>query len=223
MELKITSQPSLNNLTAASVKLMLPVVALLLSFCMLAEAQDQTTAAVTTIRSALTPILVALGIAYVTRRRAIGGWLFYFYLSVFGSIAISWVFVIPALKTLFLDTEIRDFYWWISAVDYLLPLAASFALWILAIRLLFKKQRVTRNLTAMKYATAIAVAANLVSAYISTKYFAGDPSSGLTYLSLVSSIIWCAYWLLSKRVQYVMTRGNVPWDYEEFKQHLKGR
>lgn len=199
-------------------------VLLLTLFNLPALAQDPSTdSAVAAVRSL--PVLwlfVALGIAYVTRRRAVGGWLFYFYMTMFGSMAVSMLLVFPSLSTLAEDGW-DAFYWWMAVLDLIPWLIATVLTWFFGIRLLFKKFRSTNNLKAMRYAMVSVLLFSIVRVVITFRVFPNDPSLVQNFIGLITSTIWCFYWLFSKRVTYVMTLGNESWNYKEFKESISAK
>lgn len=71
------------------------------------------------------PFILAGMIAYVTRRMAIGGWLFYFYLGLCLSAVITTFMAVSSLPNL--NPEGWDmFYWWMAVLDYI-PLLMAMA------------------------------------------------------------------------------------------------
>lgn len=197
---------------------------LLTVFTLPAMAQDPSTeSAVAAVRSSpLVGLFVALGIAYVTRRRAIGGWLFYFYMTMFISMAVSILLVFPSLATLFEDGW-DAFYWWMAVLEFIPWLIATLLTWLFGIRLLFKKYRSANNLKAMRYAMVSVLLFSIVRVVITFRVFPNDPSLVQNIIGLISSTIWCFYWLFSKRVMYVMTLGNKSWNYNEFKEAFSAK
>ncbi len=169
--------------------------------------------------TALAPLFVALGIAYVTRRMAIGGWLFYYYLGLYVSAPIM---VLSAVASF---TNLQPSGWEDKALYAFVVL--SYIPWFLAFtlnlifstRLLFKSQRNEKNTKIVRYvllALVITSAAGVVIDYI---YFPEDVP--LDILSLISSSIWCLYFFFSKRVKYVLARWTGEWNYDAFKSNQR--
>lgn len=165
----------------------------------------------------LYPFLIAAGIAYVTRRMAIGGWLFYFYLVLFVSSIFTITMAIVSLPNLHPDGWDR-FYWVMALLNYIPWLLAHFLVLIFATRLLFKSQRNDKNLRILWYVFLVSVAANLLSAVTGYRYFSDDSLGNImSVFALISASIWCSYFFLSKRVKYVLASDSGEWDYETFK------
>ena len=161
-------------------------------------------------------ILIPLGLAYVTRRMAIGGWLFLYYLSLLASIALVSILIIPSLPV-FLDEGWSPLYWWIAFFDLVPWLVATALTWCFGLLLLFKHFRNARNLKLMRYSLLAVFTFSLLRVLLAVNY--PDPDSPMVVLimGLVSSAVWSLYWWMSKRVKCVMTRAIEPWDYKAFK------
>jgi len=166
---------------------------------------------------ALLPFLMAAAIAYLTRRRAIGGWLFYFYLGLFLSVFFVAAMAVPTISNLNPEGW-EPFYWWMAVIDYVPWLLATVATFIFGFRLLIKSQRTQNNVIKMRYAMLAVLICSVIGTFISFRYFPDDEGGNvLSAFSLVSSAVWCLYWFVSERVQYVLTRGDTAWDYKEFR------
>lgn len=165
----------------------------------------------------LMPFILAGMIAYVTRRMAIGGWLFYFYLGLCLSVVITTFMAVSSLPNL--NPEGWDmFYWWMAVLDYIPLLMATAASFIFGVRLLFRSQRNSGNLRIMRFALLAVVIFNVTSIFIGGRFFPEDESGNvLSAFGAVFSSIWCVYWFVSRRVKYVMTLGDHEWNYEDFK------
>jgi hypothetical protein len=166
----------------------------------------------------LTPLIIIF-VFYLTRRRAVGGWLSYYYYNLFMGGLFAVATAMTSLENL--NSEGRDtFHWWMSVVDYVPGQVALIAELIFGVRLLFRSQRNKRNLMLMRYSTLATFVSSIVSSVVTYKYFPDDGGGFLTSLHLIASLTWCWYWFISKRVEYVMTRGNLEWNYEEFKREM---
>ncbi len=160
------------------------------------------------------PLFIAIGIAYVTRRRSIGGWLLYYYLQLYGAVLITTLLIATiadnlqptgwedkALYTLFV----------ISVVPALLLKALEA---IFATRLLVKSQRNEKNVKIVRYILLTSVIINAISLAIDYYHFHGNLP--LSIFALIFSSIWCLYFFLSYRVEYVLSRWTGMWDYDSF-------
>lgn len=170
---------------------------------------------------ALYPILIAAGIAYVTRRRAIGGWLFYYYLVLYLSSALAVLMAIATLPNLHPDGW-DTFYWMLAVISYVPWLLSKLAELIWGSRLLIRSQRTARNLGIMRRIFGTQVALLIVSLIIGYAYFPEDENGNLMdIISLIVASVWCAYFYVSKRVRYVLAGGARDWSYEAFRGQLK--
>lgn len=147
-------------------------------------------------------IVVPCAIAYVTRRMAIGGWLFVYYLSLF----FSFLFFIQVSIIRKEPTSLNYVDSLILAVEYLVFVA----LFLFSGRLIFKSQRNRENVKILKCVLLASVTINAINVAI---YY--DFPSGY---NLVFYLVWTAYFFSSRRVDCVLANGDGKWDYESFKQ-----
>jgi hypothetical protein len=154
-------------------------------------------------------LFVAWGIAYLTRRRAIGGWLLYYYIQLYMSLLVSLIFfpqVISNLAPGEWDSTMRYVLFVLSTVPVVLAQGLeAFA----ATRLLFSRNE--KNLHFLRKVLVALVAASGVSLAIDIAYFPEAPSIALDVLTFVFSGIWTAYFLKAKRVRLVFI--ELAWDY----------
>jgi hypothetical protein len=154
-------------------------------------------------------LLVTLAIVYLSRRRAIGGWLLYFYVQLYLSLAVSMIFipqVISNLNPRQWDNSFLYVMFFLSVVPVLLVEVIEV---IVATRLLFRRNensvRVLRNtLVALVITSAAAIAIDL-------GYFR-DASLFFDVLTLAFAIIWTLYFSRSKRVRSVFIDNK--WTYD---------
>lgn len=186
------------------------VAALVPPSTVLAQQADPTAAT-----RGLMPLILAAMIAYVTRRMAIGGWLFYFYLwLMFGSV-IAIVMAYPVIgdyfrPSLWYDTKI----YWLSCLSYLPWLASFIAVFLSAVRLMFPSQRNKGNAMLLRYSLLALSTAGIIGLIIELVYFPEDAI--LSVISLTSASILCLYFFLSKRVKYVFDNWSGEWSYDDF-------
>ena len=164
---------------------------------------------------ATAPILLALAIAYVTRRMSIGGWLFYYYLILYGSI----------LMNLFLGVLTIENYnpaGWENETIYILFLISTLPLYIIllvemifATKLLIKSKRNPKNVKILRNILVASVIINLIIFGIDYSYF--PDNLAISGLALFLSGIWCSYFIVSERVKYVFENWSGNWDYQSFK------
>ncbi len=154
-------------------------------------------------------LFLAWGIAYLTRRRAIGGWLLYFYIQLYLSLLVSLIFVPQIISDLSpgeWDSAIRYVLFFLSAVPVLL--AEGFEAYA-ATKLL--RTRNEANLLLLRKALVVLVVTSGASVAINVFYFSDAPSIVLDVLTFVYAAIWTAYFTKAKRVRLVFVEGK--WDY----------
>lgn len=155
-------------------------------------------------------LFVAWAIAYLSRRRAIGGWLLYFYIQLYLSLLLSLLFLPATLGNL------RPSEWdssklyvlnLISVVPVLLLMLAEVyaATMLLARRTEANVKILRRVLIGLSLASGIALG-------IDVAFFAEAPTLFFDIITFVFAVIWLAYFYKAKRVLLVFVERN--WDYE---------
>jgi len=156
-------------------------------------------------------LLVAWLIAYLTRRRAIGGWLLYFYLQLYMSLLLSLFFIpkiITNLNPTEWDTVLRYVLFALSVVPVLLAgLLEAFA----ATKLLFTRNE--GNLRFLRKVLFLVLAASIVSIAVDGAYFSDNGAVALDTLTLIFAVIWNLYFAKARRVQLVFV--DKAWHYED--------
>jgi hypothetical protein len=161
------------------------------------------------------PLFVALGIAYVTRRMSIGGWLFYYYLQLYGTVLIT------TLLGAMIADNLQPAGWEDKALYALFVLTVVPTLLlktietIFATRLLVKSQRNEKNVKVVRYILLTSVVISTGSLVIDFYHFRDNLL--LSIFGLVFSFLWCLYFFLSHRVDYVLSHWNGVWNYDSFK------
>lgn len=153
---------------------------------------------------------ITFAIAYLSRRRAIGGWLLYFYLQMYLSMLISLLFVPQVISNL------QPSHWgnaqlyvmfFLSVVPVLIAqLAEIVAATVLLVR------RSEPNLNFLRYVLTALGVASIVSIAIDLAYFKDDPAMVFDFVTAFFSIVWAAYFRKAKRVTAVFVSRN--WSYE---------
>ncbi|MBN1547237.1 MAG: hypothetical protein JW902_11305 [Syntrophaceae bacterium] len=161
------------------------------------------------------PLGITLAIAYVTRRMAIGGWLFYYYLQLYIGVLLTIAFI-PAIvnnlqPTGWEDKTIYGFF----VFSIVPPLLVKVLEVIFATRLLFKSQRNEKNVKTVRYVLLSSVIFSIISLVIDGYYF--RENAGLSIYAVIFASIWCLYFFYSYRVDYVLSRRTDPWNYDNFK------
>jgi len=161
------------------------------------------------------PLFVAIYIAYLTRRRAIGGWLLYYYLQLSGNILIT-VLLITTIAGNLQPTGWEDKALYTLFVLSVVPALLLKALEaIFATRLLFKSQRNEKNVKIVRYILLTSVIIDAIS--LAIDYYHFHDNLPLSIMALIFSFIWCLYFFLSYRVEYVLSRWTGIWNYDSFK------
>jgi len=157
-------------------------------------------------------LFVAWAIAYLSRRRAIGGWLLYFYIQLYLSFLFSLLFL-PAIFGNLRPSE------WDSSKLYVLNLISVVPVLLLtaaevyaATMLLARRSEgnvifLRRVLLALAVASAIALGIDLT-------FFEDAPTLFFDVITLVFAVIWLAYFYRAKRVRLVFIEGK--WEYASY-------
>ena len=156
-------------------------------------------------------LFLGLAIAYLSRRRQIGGWLLYYYMQLFVSMVMTCVVSLPTIVKQIQPTE------WDSAslyVWYLLSTVPELAIFmaeiILSALLLFRRNETTLRL--VRFTQLALVVATGVSLCISFVHFDESTTIILESYSLFFAIVWFWYFRTATRVQCVFIERR--WDYE---------
>jgi hypothetical protein len=153
-------------------------------------------------------LFIACGLAYVTRRRRIGGWLLYFYVQLYSSALMQLVFLPRALAD-FRPSHWDDaslYVWYIVSASA--QILAQLAVVVLATTLLARRTQL--NVQRTTWATGAQAGAASLALALNLSVFHDTVAATLSGLVLVFSSIWCAYFLRSLRVRRVFIEQN--WD-----------
>lgn len=145
--------------------------------------------------------LVGLLIVYLSRRRAIGGWLLYFYLGVYMGALIQLAFVATSWASLSPSAWDSSARYAIYLVSYVPCVVALYLVVIAATYLLIQRNASVVRLLRLALATQFALTA--ISTFLDVAYFHDDSSLPLDCITLVSTGIWSLYFWKSKRVRLV--------------------
>jgi len=154
--------------------------------------------------------LIAIAIAYFSRRRPIGSWLLCYYVQLYSAIALTtWIFAV-SYQDLVPST-------WDSAIRYVMYLLtviplqiARIAEVVLGTRLLL--QRTEERLRNLRMILIAMVVTSAVAVGIDAYFFALAQKVFPDALALGLSIVWLAYFFKAKRVRLVFIEGK--WEYE---------
>lgn len=154
-------------------------------------------------------LFLALAVAYLTRRRAIGGWLFYFYLQLYSSVLISLLFigrVVANLNPGNWDSSFLYVLFFLSTVPVLIAQLAEITLGTM---LLF--QRNERNVQWLRTALVALAITSGISLGIDLAYFSEFPNIFFDVLTFLFASVWAIYFWRSKRVRLVFVERAWNW------------
>jgi len=150
-------------------------------------------------------------IVYFSRKKAIGGWLLYYYVQLYISILIAVGILFISLNNFkpshWEDVSLYPFYLISVVPSYLLSLVQLF----ISTKLLFIKYRNINNLKFLRMIMLVTIIFDVIGLAIDLKHFSDNVF--LSVYSLIISIIWCAYFYTSKRVNAVFIENK--WEYIE--------
>lgn len=170
-------------------------------------------AANTSTPTAPSGFLIALLVVYATRRRAIGGWLFYFFVQTYFSALLAGVLTAMGAS----NFEMAR---WDSAklyVWYLLSLVPALAAqaWEVIVATQLLRNRTAQNLERMRTATTAVLVTAAVALCIDIAYFDQAVTLMMDILGLFFAIVWFAYFRRSLRVKAVFVDHNWVNPHEE--------
>lgn len=187
----------------------------LLSICpAIAFAADATSSTANAGRSGA--LLLTFAIVFLTRKRAIGGWLAYYYVGLFFSIFILFFDLMMAFQNLNPNL-------WNDKTEYLFGLISTILPTIIQIIVIFYSALLIINLfrdrnnidalNKLRYSLLAGLAVNGICAVIDMVFF--PDTVFFSIISLIWYSIWNLYFHKSKRVQWVFVFDK--WDYQKFK------
>lgn len=157
-----------------------------------------------------------LAIAFWSRRRPTGGWLFFYYFTLYTGCILSLAVT---------DFELLSPSGWGDPAFYALyvlgigPTLLTFILEIIfSTRLLFKSQRNRRNVNALRYVLAASIGTAIWEGVVNYYFFPDLDNLRFDIAAVISFSIWCRYFFVSRRVAYVFSNWQGEWSYESFAQ-----
>lgn len=157
-------------------------------------------------------LFIAWAIAYLSRRRAIGGWLLYFYIHLYLSFLASLLFLPATLSNLRpseWDSTKLYVLFIISTVPVVLLIAAEV---YAATKLLV--QRTEANVRILRKVLLALASASGIAFGIDLSFFEDELTLFSDVVTFVFAAIWLAYFSKAKRVQLVFIEGK--WDYSSY-------
>lgn len=162
-------------------------------------------------------LVVLPAIAYLSRRRAIGGWLLVFYIQLFVAIPFGLLFIPQTIMEL--NPNIWDNYldyamFFVSAV----PITLAWVFEVFAgTKLLLSKNG--KNLNLLKLSLAILAGASIISLVIDAAYFSDEIFIAIDSWTLFLSLVWLWYFAKARRVAKVFVEKN--WVYQDNSERRK--
>jgi hypothetical protein len=154
-------------------------------------------------------LFVALALAYLTRRRAIGGWLLYFYLQLYSSLLMSLLFINRVTVNLAPETWDSAFLYVLFFLGTVPVLLAQLAEVTLGTVLLFHRN--ARNVQWLRTALLALAMTSGISLGIDLAYFNEFPSIFFDVLTFLFACVWTIYFWRSKRVRLVFIERAWDW------------
>lgn len=159
-------------------------------------------------------LLLAAAIPFLSRRRAIGGWLLYFYIQLYATAFIALVFLTQLISDLnprTWDDPLLYVMFFLSVVPvYVAQVAEVLAATIL----LFWRNE--KNLMFLRTTLFAVIAASAATVTIDAVYFSDDTTALLGLVTLVFAIVWSLYFSKARRIRMVFVDRN--WDYASYSQ-----
>lgn len=155
-------------------------------------------------------LFLAWAVAYLSRRRAIGGWVLYFYIQLYISLLFSLLFL-PATLGNLRPAE------WDSSKLYVLNFVSAVPVLLLLLgevgaATLLLARRSEANVKILRKVLAALVMASAIALGIDITYFDEAATLYFDVVTLAFAVIWLAYFHKARRVRLVFIEGK--WDYE---------
>jgi len=158
---------------------------------------------------------VALAIAYLTRRRKIGGWLFYYYFQAYAGLVILFLVLVLSLQDYqpsgWEDKALYTLFIISTLPSYLLKLLEA----TVASLLLFKRYRTQQFINYLKYVLITEIVIQGMTLFIDYYHF--PDNLVLTVMVGILALVWYLYFNSSFRVYCVLSHPDWRWNYENFK------
>ena len=151
-------------------------------------------------------LFIAFAIVYLSRRRAIGGWLLYFYIQLYLSFTISLIFVPQTLTNLNPKQWDNSFLYVMFFLSVVPVMVTEILEIIAATKLLLRRNE--QNVNFLRKILITLVATSAIAFAIDIAYFSEDPAVIFDVLTLVFGIIWALYFSKARRVKLVFIAKN---------------
>lgn len=157
-------------------------------------------------------LFVAWAIAYLSRRRAIGGWLLYFYIQLYLSFLFSLLFL-PAIFGNLRPSEWDSSKLYVLNLISVVPVLFLTAAEVYAATMLLARRSEGKVIFLRRVLLALAVASTIALG-IDLTFFEDAPTLFFDVITLVFAVIWLAYFYRAKRVRLVFIEGK--WEYASY-------
>ncbi|MFH0812459.1 MAG: DUF2569 family protein [Pseudomonadota bacterium] len=157
-------------------------------------------------------LFIAWAIAYLSRRRAIGGWLLYFYIQLYLSTVFSLFFLPTTLSNL------RPGQWdranlYVLYILSTVPVLVTTALEVwAATKLLFRRSE--KNVAFLRKILVALMVVSAAALTIDLAYFKEAVTLYFDIVTLIFSLVWFAYFLKAKRIRLVFIEN--AWDHSTY-------
>jgi len=156
---------------------------------------------------------ITFAIVYFSRKRAIGGWLFYYYFKLYIGAFISLIFLIMNISKFELSAWSSNYYllamYFLSTYPFYIIEVFEI---IFASKLLNYGNRELVHVNKLRTVLKIMIAVTILQLAIDLFYF--PESSVFSTFAVTSAIIWYVYFKVSRRVDWVLIRNK--WNYDDF-------
>lgn len=157
-------------------------------------------------------IFIAFAIAYLSRRRAIGGWLLYFYIQLYVSLAFSLFFSSQILSNLNPNQWDDSFLYVMFFLSVVPVLVTEIIEGIVATMLLIRRNE--KNLDYLQKILSALVATSAIALVIDVSYFREFQTLFLDIFIFIFAVIWKFYFLKAPRIRSVFIERN--WAYVSY-------
>jgi hypothetical protein len=158
---------------------------------------------------------ITLLLVYFTRKRKIGGWLFYYYFQTYVGLLVLFIILASSLQ------NYQPSVWEDKALYtlFIVSTVPSFLLKFLEVTiaslLLSKRNRKQQFINYLKYVLITEAVVAGLTLFIDYNHF--PDTMAFTTLGIISGVIWYLYFRISFRVYYVLSHSDWHWNYDDFK------
>lgn len=151
-------------------------------------------------------LFAAFAIVYLSRRRAIGGWLLYFYIQLYLSFALS-LFFVPQIFTNLNPKQWDNSFLYVMFFLSVVPVMATEIIQVIAATKLLSRRN-EQNVNFLLKIIVTLVATSAIALVIDNVYFSDGPNLFFDVLTLAFAVIWALYFSKARRVKLVFIERN---------------